>query len=95
MKLNITRPKITTVILYLVGIALSSVLAYQMWNRVTMAVNNSYRTYEYSPKSSIASRLNHANTYYWYARYRKNSQLEFERAQHIAQQVINEITDSI
>ena len=43
----------------------------------------------------MATLLNHANTYYWYARYRKNSQPEFERAQLIAQQVINEITDSI
>ena len=95
MKLNTTRSKITTLTIYMVGIMLCSAIAYNMWHRVIGAVNNSYLTYEYNHESSLDTRLNHANTYYWYARYRKNSQPEFERAQLIAQQVINEITDSI
>ena len=95
MKLNTTRSKITTLTIYIVGFVLCSAIAYNMWHRVIGAVNNSYLTYEYNHESSLDTRLNHANTYYWYARYRKNSQPEFERAQQIAQQVINEITDSI
>ena len=83
------------VALYTLGLFACLWLSITMWPRVQDSVNNSYQTYPFNEKSSLNQRLNHANTYYWYARYRKNSQPEFERALSICEQLLKEVEDSI
>ena len=94
MKVLLPRTNFTKIGLWLTGLVLSLFLVRLTWNKVTTAVNNSYQTYAYNAAESLSRRLNHANTYYWYARYRKNSQPEFERAWAISQEILREIGDS-
>jgi hypothetical protein len=95
MKIPTTRTKIATAGLYAVGLVLCLGISKFMWQRVEDSVNKSYKSYAFDPQSSLAQRLNNANTYYWYARYRKNSQPEFERSLAIAQEILKEISDSL
>ena len=95
MKIPTTRTKIATAGLYAVGLVLCLGISKFMWQRVADSVNSSYKSYAYDPQSSLAQRLNNANTYYWYARYRKNSQPEFERSLAISQEILSEVADSL
>ena len=51
-------------------------------------------TYYNRKSESIASKLNHANTYYWYARTRKNTWPEFARSRELAQEVLDSLNGS-
>ena len=95
MKIPTTRTKIATAGLYAVGLVLCLGISKFMWQRVADSVNSSYKSYAFDPQSSLAQRLNNANTYYWYARYRKNSQPEFERSLAISQEILSEVADSL
>jgi len=95
MKIPTTRTKIATAGLYAVGLVLCLGISKFMWHRVADSVNSSYKSYAFDPQSSLAQRLNNANTYYWYARYRKNSQPEFERSLAISQEILSEVADSL
>ena len=95
MKAIITHPRFTAIVLYSIGLFACIGLSNSMWHRVTKVVNSSYKTYPLKREETLSSRLNHANTYYSYARYRKNSQPEFEQSFVIAQEILNDITDSL
>lgn len=95
MKIPTTRTKIATAGLCAVGLVLCLGISKFMWQRVEDSVNNSYKTYPFDPQGSLAQRLNNANTYYWYARYRKNSQPEFECSLAISQEILREVADSL
>ena len=95
MKAIITHPRFTAIVLYSIGLFACIGLSNSMWHRVTKVVNSSYKTYPLKREETLSSRLNHANTYYSYARYRKNSQPEFEQSFVIAQEILNDIPDSL
>jgi hypothetical protein len=92
---SLGRRKLRESALYLAGMVVCGALAWSMWGRIAEAVEASYASYAFDPEASLATRLNHANTYYWYARYRKNSQPEFELAQRMAEEVLRELPDSL
>ena len=90
-KHNISR----NIILSFAGLLLCLFAVDYYWLVITKVVNKSYLTHPYNSNSSLDVRLNHANTYYWYARYRKNSQPEFLRSKVIVEEILREIPDSM
>lgn len=42
-------------------------------------------------QESVATKLNHANTYYWWGRYKKNTLPEFEKCSTLCKEIIDEI----
>ena len=90
-KHNISR----NIILSFAGLLLCLFAVDYYWSVITKVVNKSYMTHPYNSNSSLDVRLNHANTYYWYARYRKNSQPEFLRSKAIVEEILHEIPDSM
>jgi hypothetical protein len=56
------------------------------WSVMRTAVRASHERHPIPVGTSASALLNHANTYYWFGRYRKNTRPEFERAMALAQQ---------
>lgn len=52
---------------------------------------NETETYYNRSNEPLASQLNHANTYFWYARTRKNTWPEFEHARSLAKAVLDSL----
>lgn len=67
----------------------------KLFRTVEKEVRLSYHSYPYEEREKPEERLNHANTYYWYARYRKNGQKEFDKSRELAHSVAREARDSL
>jgi hypothetical protein len=57
-----------------------------LWSVMRDAVRAGHERHPITADATAAQLLNHANTYYWFGRYRKNTRPEFERAMALAQQ---------
>ena len=95
MNSNFVRDVRVRAAFLLLGSIALFLLSKNMRYKIHQVVDSSYTSYAFQPNSSLSQRLNHANTYYWYARYRKNAQPEFQKALAISEQIVREIQDSV
>lgn len=71
--------------LFIIGLLLVAIVL--LLGYIEKNVENSYSSYSSSASDDPAKLLNHANTYYWFARYKKNTLPEFEKSIQLAQRV--------